>query len=161
MITTKDFYYDLPPELIAQTPLADRSASKLMVVNRETGEVRHRHFRDIVTFLRPGDCLVMNNTRVIPARLYGEKEGTGGKIEFLLLRRIDLDTWEVILKPGKKAKPGSRFVFGGGLVNMGELLFGRVRQVFDSYCHTEEPVEFLFAQCGQEAGLLGALELLF
>lgn len=117
MITTKDFYYDLPPELIAQTPLADRSASKLMVVNRETGEVRHRHFRDIVTFLRPGDCLVMNNTRVIPARLYGEKEGTGGKIEFLLLRRIDLDTWEVILKPGKKAKPGSRFVFGGGLLH--------------------------------------------
>ena len=117
MITTKDFYYDLPPELIAQTPLADRSASKLMVVNRETGEIRHKHFRDIVTFLRPGDCLVMNNTRVIPARLYGEKEGTGGKIEFLLLRRIDLDTWEVILKPGKKAKPGSRFVFGGGLLH--------------------------------------------
>ena len=99
MITTKDFYYDLPPELIAQTPLADRSASKLMVVNRETGEIKHRHFRDIVTFLRQGDCLVMNDTRVIPARLHGEKEGTGGRIEFLLLRRIDLDTWEVILKP--------------------------------------------------------------
>ncbi len=116
MISTKDFYYDLPQERIAQTPLADRTASKLLVLNRENGEVGHRHFRDIIEYLNPGDCLVMNNTRVIPARLYGSKEGTGGKIEFLLLKRISLDDWEVILKPGKKAKVGSRFEFGNGLL---------------------------------------------
>ncbi len=116
MMTTKDFYYDLPPERIAQTPLADRTASKLLVLNRESGETSHRHFRDILDYLNPGDCLVMNNTRVIPARLYGRKEGTGGKIEFLLLKRISLDDWEVILKPGRKAKIGSRFEFGDGLL---------------------------------------------
>ncbi len=116
MMTTKDFYYDLPEERIAQTPLTDRTASKLLVLGKETGEITHRHFRDITDYLRPGDCLVMNNTRVIPARLYGCKEGTGGKIEFLLLKRISLNDWEVILKPGRKAKPGSRFVFGDGLL---------------------------------------------
>ncbi len=115
-MTTKDFYYDLPPELIAQTPLTDRSASRLLVLNKESGEISHEHFYDIPTHLKPGDCLVMNNTRVIPARLYGCKEGTGGKIEFLLLKRLELDKWEVILRPGKKAKPGSRFEFGGGLL---------------------------------------------
>ena len=115
-MTTKDFYYDLPQELIAQTPLKDRTASKLLVMDKESGEVEHKHFRDILDYLRKGDCLVMNNTRVIPARLYGAKERSGGKIEFLLLKRIDLDTWEVILKPGKKAKPGSRFEFGNGLL---------------------------------------------
>lgn len=115
-MTTKDFYYDLPPELIAQTPLSDRTASKLLVVDRKTGALSHKIFRDITEYLKPGDCLVMNNTRVIPARLYGTKEGSGGKIEFLLLKRLELDTWEVILKPGKKAKPGSRFEFGGGLL---------------------------------------------
>ena len=116
-MTTKDFYYDLPPELIAQTPLTDRTASRLLVVNKKTGGLTHKHFYDIVDYLNPGDCLVMNNTRVIPARLYGSKEKSGGKIEFLLLKRIDIDTWEVILKPGKKAKPGSRFEFGGGLLH--------------------------------------------
>lgn len=115
-MTTKDFYYDLPQELIAQTPLEDRTASRLMVVNRESGEIEHKHFYDIVDRLREGDCLVMNNTRVIPARLYGAKEGSGGKIEFLLLKRLELDKWEVILRPGKKAKVGSRFEFGGGLL---------------------------------------------
>ena len=115
-MTTKDFYYDLPQELIAQTPLTDRSASRLLVLNKESGEISHEHFYDIPTHLKPGDCLVMNNTRVIPARLYGCKEGTGGKIEFLLLKRLELDKWEVILRPGKKAKPGSRFEFGGGLL---------------------------------------------
>lgn len=115
-MTTKDFYYDLPQELIAQTPLADRASSRLMVVNRENGEIEHKHFYDIVDRLRKGDCLVMNNTRVIPARLYGTKEGSGGKIEFLLLKRLELDKWEVILRPGKKAKVGSRFEFGGGLL---------------------------------------------
>lgn len=115
-MTTKDFYYDLPQELIAQTPLADRASSRLMVVNRENGEIEHKHFYDIVDRLREGDCLVMNNTRVIPARLYGTKEGSGGKIEFLLLKRLELDKWEVILRPGKKAKVGSRFEFGGALL---------------------------------------------
>ncbi len=115
-MTTKDFYYDLPQELIAQTPLQDRTASKLLVMERESGTVTHRVFRDILDYLKEGDCLVMNNTRVIPARLYGCKEGSGGKIEFLLLKRLELDRWEVILKPGKKAKVGSRFVFGDGLL---------------------------------------------
>lgn len=115
-MTTKDFYYDLPQELIAQTPLDDRSASRLVVLDRESGKISHEHFYDICSHLKRGDCLVMNNTRVIPARLYGSKEGTGGKIEFLLLRRLELDKWEVILRPGKKAKPGSRFEFGGGLL---------------------------------------------
>ena len=110
----KDFYYDLPPELIAQTPLKDRASSRLMVLDRKTGDISHKHFYDIADYLNPGDCLVMNNTRVIPARLYGSKEGSGGKIEFLLLKRIDIDTWELILRPGKKAKVGSRFTFGDG-----------------------------------------------
>ena len=115
-MTTKDFFYELPPELIAQTPLADRTASRLMMLNKQTGSITHKHFYDIVDNLQSGDCLVMNNTRVIPARLYGTKEGSGGKIEFLLLKRLELDKWEVILKPGKKAKVGSRFEFGGGLL---------------------------------------------
>lgn len=113
---TSDFYYDLPPELIAQTPLADRSSSRLLVLGKETGKIEHKHFYDIENMLGDGDCLVLNDTRVLPARLYGTKEGTGGKIEFLLLNRIDRDRWEVILKPGRKAKPGSKFVFGNGLL---------------------------------------------
>ena len=115
-MTTKDFYYDLPEELIAQTPLNDRTASKLLVMNKDSGDIEHKHFKDIVSYLKKGDCLVMNNTRVIPARLYGVKENSGGKIEFLLLKRLELNKWEVILKPGKKAKIGSRFVFGDGIL---------------------------------------------
>ena len=115
-MTTKDFYYDLPQELIAQHPLEDRSSSRLLTLSRESGEIAHRHFRDITEYLNPGDCLVMNNTRVIPARLYGVKEGTGGKIEFLLLKRIDINTWNVILRPGKRARAGARFSFGDGLL---------------------------------------------
>ena len=111
---TSDFYYDLPQELIAQTPLGDRSSSKLLKVDKNTGKTEHTIFKTIIDELNEGDCLVLNNTRVIPARLYGEKEGTGGKIEFLLLSRKEGDIWEVILKPGKKAKPGAVFVFGGG-----------------------------------------------
>ncbi len=110
----KDFYYDLPERLIAQTPLTDRTASRLMVLDRKLGTIEHKHFYDIADYLNEGDCLVMNNTRVIPARLYGSKEGSGGKIEFLLLKRLSIDTWELILRPGKKAKVGSRFVFGDG-----------------------------------------------
>ena len=111
---TSDFWYDLPEELIAQTPAEPRDSSRLMVVDNETGAISHRVFRDIVSYLDPRDVLVVNHTKVIPARLYGEKEGTGGAIEFLLLRRLNLTDWEVILRPGKKAKPGARFVFGGG-----------------------------------------------
>ncbi len=111
---TSDFYYDLPKELIAQTPLSDRSSSRLLVLDKNSGEIIHSHFKSIIDYLNPGDCLVLNDTRVIPARLIGEKEHTGGKIEFLLLNRKSEREWEVILKPGKKAKPGARFVFGGG-----------------------------------------------
>lgn len=113
---TKDFDFYLPEELIAQTPLKDRDKSRLMVLDKKTGDIEHKHFYDIVDFLNEGDCLVLNNTRVLPARLIGEKEGTGGKIEFLLLKRIELDTWEALVKPGKKAKVGSRFTFGNGLL---------------------------------------------
>lgn len=116
-ITELSYYnYDLPEELIAQDPLEDRSSSRLMLLNKSNGEVGHDIFSNIGTYLRLGDCLVLNNTRVIPARIYGEKEGSGGAIEFVLLRRMENDIWEVILRPGKKAKPGARFVFGGGLL---------------------------------------------
>ena len=111
---TSDFFYELPPELIAQEPLERRDSSRLMVLDKTTGSVEHRHFYDIVEMLRPGDALILNDTRVIPARLYGAKEGTGGAIEFLLLTKHSLDTWEVILRPGRRAKPGARFVFGNG-----------------------------------------------
>ena len=109
-----DFYFDLPQELIAQDPLEDRSASRLLVLNRETGAVEHHHFKEIVNYLRPGDCLVLNNTKVIPARLMGVKEDTGAAIEVLLLKRRENDVWETLVKPGKKAKPGTRLVFGDG-----------------------------------------------
>ena len=111
---TSDFYYDLPQELIAQEPLPERDSSRLMVLDKNTGEVTHKHFYDITDMLNEGDALILNDTRVIPARLYGTKEDTGGAIEFLLLNKHSLDTWEVILKPGRRAKPGARFVFGGG-----------------------------------------------
>lgn len=117
----KDFYYDLPQELIAQDPLEDRSGSRLLVLNRSTGELEHRHFSRILDYLTPQDCLVINNTRVIPARLFGEKEGTQAKIELLLLKRRENDIWETLVKPGKKAKPGTRIQFGGGLLT-GEII---------------------------------------
>ncbi len=111
---TSDFYYDLPEELIAQEPLRERDKSRLMVLDKNTGEIGHKHFFDIEQMINPGDALILNDTRVLPARLYGVKEGTGGAIEFLLLNKHSLDTWEVILKPGRRAKPGARFVFGEG-----------------------------------------------
>ena len=111
---TSDFYYDLPQELIAQEPLAVRSNSRLMVLDKNSGEIEHKHFYDIADMLNKGDTLILNDTKVLPARLYGVKEETGGAIEFLLLHKHTLDTWEVILKPGRKAKPGARFVFGNG-----------------------------------------------
>ena len=117
----KDFYYDLPQELIAQDPLEDRSSSRLMVLDKITGEVEHRHFKDITEYLRPGDCLVINNTKVIPARLYGVKEGTEAKIEILLLERKENDIWETLVKPGKKCKIGTKIVFGEGILT-GEVV---------------------------------------
>lgn len=112
---TSDFYYDLPPELIAQEPIKNRSDSRLMCLDKVTGETEHKHFYDIVNMLCEGDCLVLNDTKVIPARLYGVKEDTGGAIEFLLLNRRTADEWEVILKPGRRARPGAKFLFGGEL----------------------------------------------
>ena len=111
---TSDFFYELPEELIAQDPLEDRTASRLLVLDRKTDKLEHKIFSDVIDYLNPGDCLVINNTRVIPARLIGEKEGTGGKVEILLLKRRENDIWESLVKPGKKLRPGARVIFGDG-----------------------------------------------
>lgn len=113
---TKDFYYDLPQELIAQHPVEPRDHSRLMVLDKHTGEISHKHFYDIIDELHAGDCLILNDSRVLPARIYGTKEGTGAQVEFLLLNNRGDDNWEALAGPGKKAKPGSRFVFGDGLM---------------------------------------------
>ena len=118
---TSDFYYDLPQELIAQDPLEDRSSSRLLVLDRESGKTQHRVFRDIIEYLNPGDCLVVNNTKVIPARLYGSKIGTDAKIEVLLLKRRENNVWETLVKPGKKCRVGARISFGEGLL-IGEVI---------------------------------------
>lgn len=118
---TSDFYYELPEELIAQDPLEDRSSSRLLVLDKKTGETEHHVFREIVNYLDPGDCLVINDTKVIPARLIGAKEETGAKIEVLLLKRGADDVWETLVKPGRKAKPGTRISFGDGLLT-GEVV---------------------------------------
>ena len=118
---TSDFYYDLPKELIAQDPLEDRSASRLMHLNKETGEYEHGHFRDILKYLKPGDCLVINDTKVIPSRLYGSKVGTDAAIEILLLKRRENDIWETLVKPGKKCKVGTVISFGDGILT-GEVV---------------------------------------
>lgn len=111
---TSDFYFDLPKELIAQDPLSDRSASRLMVLDKQSGKVSHRIFREIGEYLHPGDCLVINDTKVIPARLLGAKKDTGAHIEILLLKRKENDVWETLVKPGKKCRPGAKVVFGNG-----------------------------------------------
>ena len=113
-LKTSDYYFDLPQELIAQDPLADRAASRLLVMNRETGEIEHRVFREITEYLRPGDTLVLNDTKVIPARLLGTKEGTGANVEILLLKRLGDRQWETLVRPGKKLRPGARVTFGDG-----------------------------------------------
>ena len=118
---TSDFYFDLPQELIAQDPLEDRSSSRLLVLDRESGKTQHRVFRDIIEYLNPGDCLVVNNTKVIPARLYGSKIGTDAKIEVLLLKRRENNVWETLVKPGKKCRVGARISFGEGLL-IGEVI---------------------------------------
>lgn len=115
-MNVKDFDFDLPQELIAQDPLLDRSSSRLLVLDKQTGEIKHKHFRDILSYLNEGDCLVINDTKVIPARLFGVKEGTEAKIEILLLKRRENDIWETLVKPGKKAKEGTVISFGDGLL---------------------------------------------
>lgn len=112
-----DFYFDLPKELIAQDPLEERSSSRLLVLDKKSGKTEHHVFRDILQYLQPGDCLVLNNTKVIPARLLGQKADTGAAVEVLLLKRKDNDTWETLVKPGKKCKPGTSLVFGDGLLH--------------------------------------------
>ena len=116
-----DFYFDLPDELIAQDPLEDRSSSRLLMLDKDNGNIEHHVFRDIVKYLNAGDCLVLNNTKVIPARLMGEREGTGATIEVLLLKRMENDIWEALVKPGKKCKIGTKVIFGGGLLT-GEVV---------------------------------------
>lgn len=118
---TSDFYYDLPKELIAQDPLEDRSSSRLLHLSMKDGSMEHRHFTDILDYLNEGDCLVINDTRVIPARLYGHKEETGALIEILLLKRCENDIWECLVKPGKKARPGAKITFGDGILK-GEII---------------------------------------
>ena len=117
----EDFYFDLPEELIAQDPLEDRSSSRLLVLDKETGKTEHHVFKEIVNYLEEGDCLVINDTKVLPARLIGAKVGTDAKIEVLLLKRRENDIWETLVKPGKKAKPGTKISFGDGLL-VGEVL---------------------------------------
>lgn len=121
MMKKEDFYFKLPEELIAQDPLEDRSASRLLVLDKESGKIEHRMFRDIKAYLKPGDCLVINDTKVIPARLIGSKIGTDAKIEILLLKRKENDIWETLVKPGKKAKLGTKISFGEGLL-IGEVI---------------------------------------
>ncbi len=118
---TSDFYYDLPKELIAQDPLEDRSSSRLLHLSMQDGSFEHRHFTDILDYLHKGDCLVINDTKVIPARLYGHKEETGAVIEILLLKRRENDIWECLVKPGKKARPGAKITFGDGILK-GEII---------------------------------------
>lgn len=113
---TEDFFYNLPEELIAQTPLEPRDSSRLLVMDRKTGELEHKHFYDVIDFLKEGDCLILNDSRVLPARIYGIKDETGANVEFLLLKHIENKRWEALAKPGKKAKIGTKFIFGDGLM---------------------------------------------
>lgn len=134
MMKKSDFFYELPEELIAQHPVEPRDSSRLLVYDRSKKTIQHKHFYDIINFLREDDVLVINNTKVLPVRLYGNKEGTNGKIEFLLLKRLDLKTWEVVLKPGKKAKVGSKFVFGNELkATVVKIIEGGMRVVEFEY----------------------------
>lgn len=147
-MNVKDFYFDLPQELIAQDPLEDRSSSRLLVLDRKTGAVCHKTFRDVTSYLKPGDCLVINDTKVIPARLFGIKADTGAKIELLLLKRRDNDIWETLVKPGKKARPGTELSFGDG------LLTGRVLETVEDgnrliQFHYEGIFEEILDQLGQ------------
>ena len=146
---TSDFYYDLPEELIAQTPLEKRDNSRLLVLDRQTGQIEHRHFYDIGDYLEEGDLLVVNNSRVLPARLYGFKEETGSHMEFLLLEQKENNRWEVLVKPGKKAKPGARFIFGDGLLRV------QPQAAQTGHLHCGEVGVRLFSQLRVHAGHKG------
>lgn len=113
---TSDFYYELPKELIAQTPAEPRDSSRLLVLDRENGQIEHKHFYDIIDYLNPGDLLVCNDSRVLPARIFGIKDNTGARVEFLLLKQVGTNRWETLCKPGKKAREGAKFSFGGGIL---------------------------------------------
>lgn len=134
---TVDFYYDLPQELIAQTPLEPRDSSKMMVLSRKDGSINHKHFYNIIDELNEGDCLILNDSRVLPARIFGIKENTGASVEFLMLRQVENNTWETLAKPGKKAKIGTKFVFGDG------IMIGTVRDV------TEEGNRIVDFECNE------------
>ncbi len=144
-LTTKDFYYDLPEELIAQHPSAVRDESRLLTIDRKSGALKHGIFRDILDEINPEDVLVINNSKVIPARLYGIKEGTGAEIEFVLLRQHELDTWEVMVRPGRRVKPGTSIIFGEGLLRADvlEMLEGGNRLVTFRYDHTSSIYDLL------------------
>lgn len=116
LMKLSDFNYELPKELIAQTPIEQRDEARLMVVHKQEKVIEHKIFKDIIDYLKPGDCIVRNNTKVIPARLYGVKEVTGANVEFLLLKRLEGDTWEAMVRPGKKLMPGTRVSFGNGIL---------------------------------------------
>ncbi len=149
-LTTKDFYYDLPERLIAQHPSDVRDRSRLLTINRHTGELSHERFFNIIDKLNPGDVLVINNSKVIPARLYGIKEGTGAEIEFVLLRQHELDSWEVMVRPGRRVKPGSVIIFGEGLLRaeVNEILEGGNRMVKFVYDHTVGSIYDLLDKIG-------------
>ncbi len=149
-LTTKDFFYELPEELIAQHPSEVRDSSRLLTVDRKTGELEHKIFHDIIDYLNPGDVLVINDSKVIPARLYGVKEGTGAEIEFVLLRQAELDTWEVMVRPGRRVKPGSVIIFGDGLLRakVNEILDGGNRLVKFDYDHSAGNIYDLLDKIG-------------
>ncbi len=149
-LTTKDFFYNLPEELIAQHPSEVRDRSRLLTIDRKTGELSHEIFHDIIDHLNPEDVLVINNSKVIPARLYGVKEGTGAEIEFVLLRQHELDSWEVMVRPGRRVKPGSVIIFGDGLLRaeVNEILEGGNRMVRFLYDHGKGSIYDLLDKIG-------------
>ena len=143
---TVDFYYDLPEELIAQTPLEPRDSSRMLVLSKESGEIDHKHFYNIIDHLNEGDCLILNDSRVLPARIFGIKDETGASVEFLLLRQIENNTWETLAKPGKKAKPGAKFTFGEGIMT------ATVKDV------TEEGNRIVEFSCNENDNIYSALD---
>ena len=143
---TVDFYYDLPEELIAQTPLEPRDSSRMLVLSKESGEIEHKHFYNIIDHLNEGDCLILNDSRVLPARIFGIKDETGASVEFLMLRQIENNTWETLAKPGKKAKPGAKFTFGEGIMT------ATVKDV------TEEGNRIVEFSCNENDNIYSALD---
>ena len=143
---TVDFYYDLPEELIAQTPLEPRDSSRMLVLSKGSGEIDHKHFYNIIDHLNEGDCLILNDSRVLPARIFGIKDETGASVEFLLLRQIENNTWETLAKPGKKAKPGAKFTFGEGIMT------ATVKDV------TEEGNRIVEFSCNENDNIYSALD---